>query len=142
MVEEMDSLDKNEAWDLVELPNGRKNVSSKWVFKKKLNVVGKVKMYKAWLVEKGYSEVEGIDFGDIFSIVENLTSIRFLFSLGTTFDLEVEQMDVKTTFLHGDLDEEIYMKQPEGFIVKGKKELVYKLKKSLYSLKQSPRIWY
>ena len=71
-----------------------------------------------------------------------MTSIRFLLSLATTFDLEVEQMDVKTTFRHGDLDEEIYMKQLEGFSVKGKKELVCKLKKSLYSLKQSPRMWY
>ena len=63
-------------------------------------------------------------------------------SLATTFDLEVEQMDVKTMFLHGDINEEIYMKQPKGFTVKGKKELVCKLKKSLYSLKQTPRMWY
>ena len=71
-----------------------------------------------------------------------MTSIRFLLSLAATFDLEVEKMDVKTTFLHGDMNEEIYMKQHEGFIVKGKKELVCKLKKSLYSLKKSPRMWY
>ena len=89
-----------------------------------------------------YSHVEGIDFGEIFYAVAKLTSIRFLLSLATTFDLEVEKMDVKTMFLHWDLCEEIYMKQPEGFIVKGKKELVSKLKKSLYGLKQSPRMWY
>ena len=71
-----------------------------------------------------------------------MTSIRFMLSLAVVFDLEVEQMDVKTTFLHGDLNEEIYMKQPEDFLVKGKKELVCKLKKSLYGLKQSPRMWY
>ena len=94
------------------------------------------------MVAKGYSQVEGIDFGDIFSLVAKLTSIIFLLSLSKTFDLEVEKMDVKTTFLHGDLDEEIYMKQPEGFIVKGKNELVCKLKKFLYGLKQSPRMWY
>ena len=87
------------------------------------------------MVAKGYSQVEGIDFGEIFSPVAKLTSIRFLLSLATTFDLEVEQMDVKTTFLHGDMDEEIYMKQPKGFIVKGKKELVCKIKKFLYGLK-------
>ena len=87
------------------------------------------------MAAKGYSQVKGIDFGDIFYPVEKLTSIRFQLSLTTTFDLEVEQMDVKTTFLHGDLNGEIYMKQPEGFTVKGKKELVCKLKKSLYSLK-------
>eukprot|EP00253_Pinus_taeda_P030971 PITA_30971 len=105
MVDEMTSLHKNEAWDLVELPAGRKPIGSKWVFKKKTNAEGKVEKYKARLVAK-------------------------------------EQMDVKTTFLHGDLEEEIYMKQPEGFAVKGKKELVCKLKKSLYGLKQSPRMWY
>ena len=83
----------------------------------------------------------GIDFGDIFSPVAKVTSIRLLLSVAGAFDFEVEQMDVKTTFLHGDLEEEIYMKQPEGFAVKGKKELVCKLKKSLYGLKQSPRKW-
>jgi len=142
MDEEMDSLDKNEAWQLVQLPVGRKFVGSKWLFKKKLNAEGKVDKYKARLVAKGYSQVEGIDFGEIFSPVAKLTSIRFLLSIAAAFDLEVEQMDVKTTFLHGDLEEEIYMKQPEGFIVKGKNELVCKLKKSLYGLKQSPRMWY
>ena len=71
-----------------------------------------------------------------------MTSIRFLLSLAAAFDLEVEQMDVRTAFLHGDLDEEIYMKQLEQFTIKGKKELVYKLKKSLYGLKRSARMWY
>ena len=82
---------------------------------KKLNAARKVEKYKARLVAKGYSQVEGIDFGEIFSPVAKMTSIRFLLSLATAFDLEVEQMDVKTTFLHGDLNEEIYMKQPKGF---------------------------
>ena len=135
MVEEMEALDKNEAWDLVELSDGRKLVGSKWVFKKKLNAAGKVEKYKSRLVAKGYSQVEGIDFGEIFSLVAKLTSIRFLLSLAATFDLKVEKMDVKTTFLHGDLDEEMYMKQPEGVTVKGKKEMVCKLKKSLHGLK-------
>ena len=92
---------KTEAWDLVELPDGKKPIGSKWVFKKKLNATGKVEKYKARLVAKGYSQVEGIDFGEIFSPVAKMTSIRFLLSLAAKFDLEVEQMDVKTTFLHG-----------------------------------------
>lgn len=142
MVDEMASLHKNEAWDLVELPTGRKPIGSKWVFKNKTNAEGKVEKYKARLVAKGYSQVPGIDFGDIFSPVAKVTSIRLLLSVAAAFDFEVEQMDVKTTFLHEDLEEEIYMKQPEGFAVKGKKELVRKLKKSLYGLKQSPRMWY
>jgi hypothetical protein len=142
MDEEMESLYKNETWDLVEFLTRRNPIGSKWVFKKKLNGEGKVEKYKSRLVEKGYSQVEGIDFGDIFSHVANLTSIRFMLSVVVAFDFEVEQMDVKTTFLHGDLEEEIYMKQPEGYDVKGKKELVCKLKKSMYGLKQSPRMWY
>ena len=135
MVDEMASLHKNEAWDLVEMPTGRKPIGSKWVFKKKTNAEGKVEKYKARSVAKGYSQVPGIDFGDIFSPVAKVTSIRLILSVVAAFDFEVEQMDVKTTFLHGDLEEEIYMKQPEGFAVKGKKELVCKLKKSLYGLK-------
>jgi len=105
------------------------------VFKKKTNAEGKVEKYKARLVAKGYSLVPGIDFGDIFYPVAKVNSIRLLLFLTATFDFEVEQMDVKTTFLHRDLEEEIYMKQPEGFAVKGKKELVCKIKKSLYRLK-------
>jgi hypothetical protein len=140
MVEEMTALDRNEAWDLVKLSDGRSHIGSKWVFKKKLNAEGKVEKYKARLEEKGYSQVEGIDFGGIFSLVANLTSIRFMLSITTAFDFEVEQMDVKTTFLHGDLEEDIYMKKPKGFVVKGKKELVCKLKKYMYGLKQSPRM--
>ena len=98
--------------------------------------------YKAWLVEKGYSQVEGIDFGEIFSPVAKLNSIRFLLSVAISFDFDVEHIHVKRTFLHGYLEEEIYMKQSEGFVVKGKKELVCKLKKSLYGLKKSTRMWY
>ena len=120
---------------MVKFPVGRKPVGSKWVLKKKLNAARKVEKCKARLVAKWYSQVEGIDFGEIFSPVAKLTSIRFLLSLAATFDLEVYKMDVETTFLHGDLDEEIYMKQPKGFTVKGKKTLVCKLKKSLYDLK-------
>jgi hypothetical protein len=142
MVEEMTSLDNNEAWDLVEFPIGINPIGRKWAFKRKLNAEAKVEKYKAQLVEKGYSQVEGIDFGEIFSPVSKLTSIRFLLSIVVAFDFEVEKMDVKTTFLHGDLEEEIYMKQSEDFVVKGNKELVCKMENSMYGLKQSPRMWY
>eukprot|EP00253_Pinus_taeda_P007757 PITA_07757 len=123
MVDEIVYLHKNEAWDLVELPAGRKPIGSKWVSKKKTNAEGKVEKYKAQLVAKGYSQVPGIDFGDIFSPVSKVTYIRLLLSVVAAFGFEVEQMDVKTTFLHEDLEEEICIKQPEGFVVKGKKEL-------------------
>ena len=107
---------------MVEVPVGIKPIGSKWVFNKKTNVEGKLEKYKARLVEKGYSQVPGIDFGDIFSVVAKVASIRLLLSVVAAFDFEVEQMDLKKTFLHGDLEEEIYMEQPEGFTVKGKKE--------------------
>ena len=142
MEEEMESLRKNDIWDLVGFLDGRKTNDSKWVFKRNTNAVGCVEKYKARLVSKGYSQVEGVDFGEIFSHVAKLTSIRVLMSLVIAFNLEIDKMDVKTTFLHGDLEEEIYMKYPEGFIIKGKEELVCSLKKSLYGLKQSPRMWY
>eukprot|EP00253_Pinus_taeda_P025510 PITA_25510 len=123
MVDEMASLHKNEAWDLMGLPAGRKPIGSKWAFKKKTNAEGKVEKYKARLVAKGYSQVVGIGFGDIFSLVAKVTSIRLLLYVVAIFDFEVEKMDVKKKFPHGDLEEEIYMKQPKGFVVKGKKEL-------------------
>ena len=88
MDEEMDSLDKNESWNLIQLPAGRNTVGSKWLFKKKLNAKGKVDKYKACLVAKGYSQVEGIDFGEIFSPVAKLNSIRFLLYIATAFDLK------------------------------------------------------
>jgi hypothetical protein len=104
MDEEMAALDKNESWDLAELST-KKPIGSKWVFKKKLNAEGKVEKYKAQFVAKGYSEVEGIDLGEIFSPIAKLTSTRFLLFVVVAFYFEVEQMDVKTTFLHGALEE-------------------------------------
>ena len=142
MEEELESLNNNETWDLVVLPNGRKLIDSKWEFKKKLNAVFQVKKYKDWLVTKWYSQIEGIDFGEISSHVAKLTFVRVLMSLATTFGLEIEHMDVKTTFFHGDLEEDIYMKNPKGFTVKGEKELVWKLNKYIHGLIQSPIMWY
>ncbi|GJX38415.1 putative RNA-directed DNA polymerase [Tanacetum coccineum] len=98
--------------------------------------------YKARLVVKGFSQKRGIDFDEIFSPVVKMGSIRVVLGLAASLDLEVEQMDVKTAFLHGDLDKEIYMEQPEGFQVKGKEGYVCRLQKSLYGLKQAPRQWY
>ena len=103
MVEEMASLDKNEAWELVDLPTGINPIGRKWVFKNKLNVEGKVDKYKSRLVEKGYSWVEGIEFGEIFSHDAKLTSIRFILSIDVEFDFELQNMYFKTKFLHGGL---------------------------------------
>ena len=94
--------------------------------------------YKARLVVKGFAQKQGIDLDEIFSPVVKMSSIRVVLGMAATMDLEVEQLDVKTTFLHGDLEEEIYMEQPGGFAVAGKEHLVCKLNKSLYGLKQAP----
>jgi hypothetical protein len=101
-----------------------------------------VERYKARLVAKGYSQQEGIDYNDTFAPVVKFSSIRILLSLGAYYDWEIHQMDVNTAFLNGELEEDIYMKQPEGFVIPGKENLVCKLNKSLYGLKQSGRAWY
>ena len=112
MKEEMDALEKNKTWDLVELPKDIKVVGCKWVYRLKKGIDDKVAKHKARLVAKGYSQKEGIDFHEIFSPVVKLVSIRLVLALVALLDLELEQLDVKTAFLHGDLDEDIYMEQP------------------------------
>ncbi|KAG8474857.1 hypothetical protein CXB51_031589 [Gossypium anomalum] len=140
MQEEMESLHKNRTWDLVKLPKGKKTVHCKWVFKKKEETPGvEEPRYKARLVAKGYSQIPGVDFTDVFSPVVKHSLIRALLGIVAMHDLELEQLDVKTAFLHGKLEEDIYMQQPEGFIVSKKENYVCLLRKSLYGLKQSPR---
>eukprot|EP00253_Pinus_taeda_P027486 PITA_27486 len=142
MEEEMDSLAKNNICDLVELPKGRSVVGCKWVFKLKWKLDGSIERYKVRQVAKGYSQVEGIDFHEIFSPVVKLVSIRTMLALIALLNLELEQLDVKIAFLHGDLNEEIYMEQQESFARGCIRRLVCKLRKSLYCLRQSPRQWY
>ena len=134
MQEEMNSLHKNKTYELVELPKGKKALRNKWVFKLKKDSEKLVK-YKTRLVVKGFSQKHGVDFDEIFSPVVKMSSIRVVLGLVASLDLELEQLDVKTAFLHGDLKEEIYMVQPEGFEAKGKEHRVCRLKKSLYGLK-------
>ncbi|KAE8727661.1 hypothetical protein F3Y22_tig00005406pilonHSYRG00056 [Hibiscus syriacus] len=142
MQEEIEALHKNNTWDIVPLPQGRKPIGNKWVFKIKRNGDDQVERYRARLVVKGYAQKEGIDFNEIFSPVVRITTIRVVLAICATLDLHLEQLDVKTAFLHGNLEEEIYMLQPEGFEEKEKKNLVCMLNKSLYGLKQAPRCWY
>ncbi|GJV18873.1 retrovirus-related pol polyprotein from transposon TNT 1-94 [Tanacetum coccineum] len=142
MQEEIEALHKNKTWELVPLPGGRKPIGNKWVYKIKKNGDDQVERYRARLVVKGYAQKEGIDFNEIFSPVVRMTTIRVVLALCATYDLHLEQLDVKTAFLHGNLEEEIYMLQPEGFKQKGKENLVCRLNKSLYGLKQAPRCWY
>ena len=138
----MDSLLENKTWELVKLLKGRRALQKKWVYKIKHEGEGEKKRYKARLVVKGFAQKEGIDFNEIFSPVVKMSSIRVILGLVAALDLECEQLDVKTTFLHGGLEEEIYMEKPKGFKIKGKEKLVCRLKKNLYGLKQAPHQWY
>uniref|UniRef100_A0A2N9H7K1 Retrovirus-related Pol polyprotein from transposon TNT 1-94 n=1 Tax=Fagus sylvatica TaxID=28930 RepID=A0A2N9H7K1_FAGSY len=141
MKDEMNSLMTSQTWELTELPQRKKALHNKWVYRVKEEHDGS-KRYKARLVVKGFQQKEGVDYTDIFSPVVKLTTIRLVLGIVATENLHLEQLDVKTAFLHGDLEEDIYMSQPQGFIVQGKENLVCKLRKSLYGLKQAPRQWY
>ncbi|KAH9112109.1 hypothetical protein AeMF1_013507 [Aphanomyces euteiches] len=142
---EIKSLLENKTWDVVELPEGRKAIGCKWVFKIKERADGSIDKFKARLVAKGYSQEYGIDYEETFAPVAKFTSIRVLLSTTAKYNLDLQQMDVNTAFLNSDLVEDIYMQVPDGLDVKATQgqtsKLVLKLKKSLYGLKQAPRLW-
>ena len=142
MHDEMKSMVNNDVWELVELPGNCKAIGCKWIFKTKKDSKGKIERFKARLVAKGFTQKEGIDFNETFSPVSTKDSFRIIMALVAHFDLELHQMDVKTAFLNGDLNEEVYMQQPEGFVTSGNEHLVCKLRKSIYGLKQASRQWY
>ena len=139
---EIESILSNHTWELTDLPPGNKPLGPKWIFKRKMKPDGTIDKYKARLVVKGYRQKEGLDYFDTYSPVTRITSIRMLIALAAVHDLKIHQMDVKTAFLNGELEEEIYMEQPEGFIVPGKEKKVCRLVKSLYGLKQAPKQWH
>ena len=133
------SLMENKTWDLAELPKDRKAIGCKWVLKKKMKADGSLDKYKARLVAKGYSQKEGIDYEETFAPVAKFMSIRIIFAVAVQFELHLHQMDVKTAFLNGDIDVELYMMQPEGYTMEPGK--VCRLNRSLYGLKQASRAW-
>ena len=141
MQEEMDSLQKNDTYELVELPEGKKALKNKLVFKLKKDG-NKLVKYKTCLIMKGFGQKRGIYFDEIFSPFVKMSSIRVILGLATSLDLELEQLDVKIAFLHGDLEEKIYIDQSKGFEEAGKQHMICRLKKSLYGLKQALRQWY
>ena len=141
MKAEIDSLHDNSVWDLVQLPEGRKPVGSKWVFKVKTNADGSVERCKARLVARWYFQKEGLDYDETFSPVVRSESVCSVIALASKNGLKLHQMDITTAFLNGNLKEEVNMKQPEGFLVNGQEHLVCRLRKSIYGLKQSPRCW-
>nr|GFB36417.1 60S ribosomal protein L23a [Tanacetum cinerariifolium] len=136
---EIDSILENHTWELVDLPPGCKPLGYKWIFKKKMKADGTIDKYKARLVIKGFRQRGGLDYFDTYSPVTHITSIRMIPAIVALRNLEVHQMDVKMAFLNGDLEEEIYMNQLEGFIAPGQEGKVFRLVKSLYGLKQAPK---
>lgn len=142
MKEELEALKKHGTMSLVELPTGKKAIGLKWVFKIKMDEHAVVQRYKARIVVKGYAQEAGIDFEETFSPVARFETIRLVISLAAQYGWEIKQFDVKSAFLNGVLEEEVYVVQPPGFEVVGKENMVYKLHKALYGLKQAPRAWY
>ncbi|CAM8917368.1 unnamed protein product [Rhodiola kirilowii] len=132
MQEEIEYLNKNMTWEIVDMPSKARLVGCKWVFKRKDEIPGvEALRLKARLVAKGFTQKEGIDFNEIYSSVVKHRSIRIILSRIANFKLELEQLDVKTAFLHGSLDETIFMRQPERFNVGDPDKKVRLLKKSL-----------
>ena len=129
----------NHTWELIDLPPDAKTIGCKWLFKRNLRQNGSIENNKAHLVAKCFKQRKDVDYFDTFAPVTRITSIRVLIALVSIHNLVIHQMDVKIAFLNGDLEEKIYMEQPEGCVVLGKEKNVCKLVKSLYGLKQAPK---
>ncbi|GKB02061.1 zinc finger, CCHC-type containing protein [Tanacetum coccineum] len=140
--DEMDSIMGNNTWVLVDLPPSCKPLGCKWIFKRKLKVDGTIEKFMARLVIQGFKQKSGIDYFDTYAPVARISTIRMLIAMASIHNLVIHQMDVKTAFLNDDLDEEVYMNQPYGFIMSGNENKVCKLIKSLYGLKQAPKQWH
>lgn len=141
MQEEIHMIEKNQTWVLVDRPSNKNVIGVKWVFRTKLNADGSINKHKARLVAKGYAQQHGVDYFDTFAPVARLDTIRLLLALAAKKGWKIFQLDVKSAFLNGFLEEEIYVEQPEGFVTKRVEDKVYLLKKALYGLKQAPRAW-
>ena len=135
MEEEMASIEQNSTWKLAKLPLGHKAIGLKWVFKVKRDERGTIVKHKARLVAKGYVQQQGMDFGEVFAPVARMESVRMLLVVAAQEGWLVHHMDVKSAFLNGELEEEVYVRQPPGFVAAGHDGKVLQLKKALYGLR-------
>jgi hypothetical protein len=142
MVEEHNSIMRNDVWEIVSRPVGKSVVTSRWFYKVKHAADGSVEKYKARFVARGFSQKEGVDYEETFAPVARYSSIRAVLSIASEMGWSIHQMDVKTAFLNGVIEEEVYIEQPQGFEVHDRETHVCRLKKALYGLKQAPRAWY
>lgn len=142
MQEEYSSIMENDVWEVVSRPEGKFVVTSRWLYKVKHAADGSIEKFKARFVARGFSQVEGVDYEETFAPVARYTSIRSIISIATEMGWKIHQMDVKTAFLNGFIQEEVYIEQPQGFEVHGKESHVCRLEKALYGLKQAPRALY
>jgi hypothetical protein len=138
--EEMEAHRLNGTWEITKLPHGKRAIGSRWFMKVKHNADGSLDRYKARLVAKGYSQRPGFDFKETFAPTVRYSTIRIILAIAALEDLELRSVDISHAYLNGELEEEIYMQQPEGFEVGGP-QYVCKLNKSLYGLKQAGRVW-
>ncbi|GJS06934.1 putative ribonuclease H-like domain-containing protein [Tanacetum coccineum] len=142
MQEELLQFKLQQVWVLVDLPHGIKVIGIKWVYRNKKDERGVVVMNKAILVAQGYTQEEGIDYDEVFAPVARIEAIRLFLAFASFMEFIVYQMDVKSAFLYGTIDEEVYVSQPPGFVDPDHPNKVYKVVKALYGLHQAPRAWY
>ena len=141
MNEEIKMIEKNHTWKLVDKPQDKEVIGLKWVYKVKHSDDGSINKYKARLVAKGYAQQPGIDFNETYAPVVRMETIKTVLALAVQHQLPVFQLDIKSAFLNRELEEEVYVEQPQGYVIKGQEDKVYRLRKALYGLKQAPRAW-
>jgi len=141
MIEEIQLIEKNQTWELVNFPDKKKKIDVKWAFKLKLNPNGQVSRHKARLVGRGFLQKQGIDYNEVFVVVARIETVRLVIDIACKNQWSLYHLDVKSAFRNGPLEELVFVSQPLGFEIAGKQNLVYKLHKALYGLKQAPNVW-